>query len=167
MRHREDQFCSSQEPRNQELWHFSSIPKTLLASRAPLSTDCLAGTPEATPSAPAEPQSAAPSFQRAAASGGCLGRWYEGSLPRRWRRGRRRRWAQRNERPGSEGRRGVHGMQWKSGVCRFWFFAGERQLASCGGEDGSRREELQLGGSKVGGWMYTNWEPEVQNGNSG
>jgi len=29
----------------------------------------------------------------------------------------------------------------------------------CGGEDGFRREKLQLGGSKEGGWVYTGPEP--------
>jgi hypothetical protein len=29
------------------------------------------------------------------------------------------------------------------------------------------KEKLQLGGSKEGGWMYTNWQPGVQNGNPG
>jgi hypothetical protein len=44
------------------------------------------------------------------------------------------------------------------------------QLGECGACWSQRRlpkGELQLAGSKDGGWVYTGREPEVQNGNSG
>jgi hypothetical protein len=71
-------------------------------------------------------------------------------------------------------------MRWKDRICRFWIFPAGRQLRLAG-----RRRlpegKMQLAGSKDGGWLYTDrhpgakmgipvyteWDLEVQNGNSG
>jgi hypothetical protein len=39
-------------------------------------------------------------------------------------------------------------------------FSGRATTALCGGEDGSRREELRPGGSKKGGWEHTQHDRE-------
>ncbi len=58
-------------------------------------------------------------------------------------------------------------MHWKGRACGFWFLAAERKWRLVEPKTGSRRKDMQLAGSKDGGWVYTEQDPGVQNGNSG
>jgi hypothetical protein len=64
------------------------------------------------------------------------------------------------KRPGSEGRRGVHGMQWKRSACRFWFLAAERKWRLVEPKTGSRRKTCNAQDQRMAAGCILNRTPE-------
>jgi hypothetical protein len=87
--------------------------------------------------------------------GDCLGAWYGGSVPSQWRRGRRRRWARRNQ--GDQGVRAGEVFVECTEEAGFpgFGFSGQGDNPALQGRKRLPAEEMQLAGPKDGGLAYT------------